>query len=134
MTEPSMPTPADVPRFDPAPVWPHLPAWVREAIGRLALELCVARYGVEVAFTERRSDLMVGAEDVAMEALDAVVARHVVDTGLVSRADPGVPLVAGAICDTCGLAATDDFAALVGFSSPTRCWQCTAPDDGASPS
>lgn len=122
------------PRFDPTSVWPHLPEHIRTSLGKLALELCIARYGVEVACTERRSELMIGAEDAAMEALDAVVQCHVVDTALVSRTEPGVPTIAGAICDVCGLAATDDFAALVGFSSRARCWQCTAPEEGAPPS
>ena len=121
-------------RFDSASVWRHIPEHIRMALGMCALELCIARYGVEVAHTKRRSELMVGAEDAVMEALDALVEHYVIERGLVSRTDPGVPLVAGPICETCGLAATDDFGTLVGFSSPTRCWQCTPPEEGAPPS
>ena len=90
-------------RLDGARIWAQLASEAQAALGAAAVELAIARFGVEVAVSEREERVFLAAEEAATSAIDACAEAHIFGGGLVSDRDvPGVPSLLGPICRECG--------------------------------
>ena len=90
-------------RFDGAALWPQLSPEQQAAFGAAALELAIARHGMDVARDMREEHLFEAAEQAAGAVIENLATKHVLETGLVSHDEvPGIPSLLGPVCRQCG--------------------------------
>ena len=90
-------------RFDGAAIWSQLSPEQQAAFGAAALELAVARFGVEVARNEREERMFLAAEEAATSAIDEHAITALFNTRLVPPDRvPGIPSLLGPVCRECG--------------------------------
>ena len=118
-------------RFNGAAIWSQLSPEQQAAFGAAALELAIARYGVEVARGQREERLFLAAEEGVQVALDQRAEQHVFIDGVVSpRKVPGIPSLLGPICRQCGCTNHDapgqDRGDSDSWAEPDLCRPCAA--------
>ena len=117
-------------RLDGARIWAQLASEAQAALGAAAVELAIARFGVEVARDEREERMFLDAEEAAACAMDGCIEEHVFGVGLVSdREAPGVPSVLGPFCRECGCTEHDacwtpPWGEGCGWAEPDLCSAC----------
>lgn len=95
--------PGAVARFDGAAAWARLEPEPQAAIGAAALELVVARQGMDLSSDMREEALFECAEAAAGRHLEERAVEHLLDTAAIPRNDvPPLPSLVGRICARCG--------------------------------
>ena len=90
-------------RFDGADAWRLLEPEAQAAIGAAALELAVARSGMDLSRDMLEERLFEAAENEAASHLEERAIEHLTDVGALPRDQvPGVPSLLGPICRQCG--------------------------------
>ena len=89
--------------FNGAAIWSQLSPEQQAAFGAAALELAVARFGVEVSRDEREERMFLAAEAAATSAIDEHAITALFDSRLVPPDQvPGIPSLLGPVCRECG--------------------------------
>ena len=123
--------PASPGRLGGAVIWDRLTPEQQAGLGACAIELAVARFGVEVARDQREEHLFLAAEEGVLTALDQRAEQHVFIDGVVSpRKVPGIPSLLGPICRQCGCTNHDapgqDRGDSDSWAEPDLCRPCAA--------
>lgn len=95
-------------RFDGGAAWARIGAEAQAAIGAAALELVVARQGMDLSRNMQEEALFEAAEAAAAGHLEEHVLEHLLEVGAIAQKDvPGIPSLLGRICARCGATAGD---------------------------
>ena len=130
--EPIEVIPPRIERFDGAAAWSRLTSEQQGAIGAAALEVAVAREGMEVSRDTREELLFEAAENAAGGALAERALEPLLEAGAIPRdAAPGIPSLLGPICRGCGRTARDadrtpPWESASEWPEPDRCPACVA--------
>ena len=126
------------PRFDGAVAWSQLEPEVQAAIGAAALELAIARYGLDVSYDTREERVFEAAEAAAGSALMGCALGHMLDLGAIpSDQVSGIPSLLGPVCRQCGCSEHDacsipPWGEACSWTEPDLCSGCAA-DGGVRP-
>ena len=97
------PSPPRIERFDGAAAWSRLEPQAQAAIGGAALELVIAREGMDASRDMREERIFEAAEREANAHLEERAMEHMLDVGAIPPDQvPGIPSLLGPICRECG--------------------------------
>ena len=125
-------TAAPARRFDGAAAWSMLEPEAQAAIGGAALELVVARQGMDLSRDEREEAIFEAAETATVEVLEERALEHLLDVGAIPRREvPGIPSLLGPVCRGCGRTESDTcwtppWESASDWPEPDRCSACVA--------